>query len=157
MWSPPSVPWDTTGIIAGLLLNQNQILYFSDSVCTDSRDNVVFTVTKFEFDRGTLLDSIISKWQWIVGAAVALVVIIIIFIIFYKCNIFKRVRVYDEQNLDENKAANEIESEKDLDYFRSHTVFPSVLGLQWMDFVETRFKNSQIETGFREKYGKMFL
>ena len=81
-------------------------------MCSESPENIIQTITKFEYDRGTLLDSIVSKWQYIVGAAVALIVIIIIFIIFYKCNIFRRVRVYDEQNLDgESKAATAVESE----------------------------------------------
>ena len=46
---------------------------------------------------------------------------------------------------------------KDLDYFRSDTVFPLVLDLQWMDSGEIRFKNSQIKMVSWEKNGKMFL
>ena len=77
-------------------------MFLSAQVCVQNRENVLQTITKFEYDRGTFLDAIVSKWQYIVGAAAALVVIIIIFIIFYKCGIFQKVR-FNKAELEEAK------------------------------------------------------
>ena len=64
------------------------------------KGNVVHTLTIFQYNRPTLLDDIISSWQWIVGIGVSLIVIIIVFIIFLKCGIFQSVRRWNKTTED---------------------------------------------------------
>jgi len=99
------------------------------SVCTMShkgnkndrcveKGNVLRTTTSFEYIRKTTLDLLISSWQLVVGGVAALIVFFLVFVIFYKCELFNKVRFYKnmedtneliDENNEENKAMAEVE------------------------------------------------
>jgi len=72
--------------------------------CVSGNKKVLKTSTSFEYIRKNTLDLLISSWQYITGAIAGLIVFFIVFVLFYKCNIFSKVRFYknlpDEEPLD---------------------------------------------------------
>ena len=81
-------------------------------MCVQSPENLLQTITKFQYDRGTFIDAIISQWIYVIGGAVAIVVLIIMFIIFYKCNFFQTVRFYKKQLEDAKRQNLELHGRK---------------------------------------------
>ena len=100
-----------------------------NSICTMSHNqgtkdrcetNYLRTTTSFEYIRATTLDLLIASWQLVVGGIAALIVFLIVFIIFYKCELFTRVRFYKNMEdtnelIDEVNADNQAPSEIEVD------------------------------------------
>eukprot|EP00092_Neocalanus_flemingeri_P029458 GFUD01031988.1.p1 GENE.GFUD01031988.1~~GFUD01031988.1.p1 ORF type:complete len:997 (+),score=213.69 GFUD01031988.1:96-3086(+) len=85
-----------------------------DEFCVNQGQIVLQTTTSFEYIRKTTLDSLIESWQWLVGGVSALVVFLIVFAIFYKFDIFKKVRFYDEL-MEKDIAKKQKPSEVEID------------------------------------------
>ena len=81
-------------------------------MCVQSPENLLQTITKFQYDRGTFIDAIIIQRIYVIGGAVATVVIIIMFVTFYKCSFFKIVRFYKKQLEDAKRQNLELHGRK---------------------------------------------
>ena len=85
--------------------------------CVNENKEPLQTTTSFEYIRKTPLDLLIGSWQLVAGIILGLIVFILIFIIFWKCELFKKVRFYDEQNkkLIENRKSRVMENLEEKD------------------------------------------
>ena len=91
-----------------------------DDRCVNRNKKVLRTTTSFEYIRKTTLDLLIASWQLLVGGIAGLIVFLIVFVIFYKCELFKKVRFYknmDDTNdlLDDTTGENQQLSEVEVD------------------------------------------
>jgi len=80
--------------------------------CVNENKEILKTTTSFEYIKKTPLELLIGSWQFVAGIVLGLIVFILIFIIFWKCELFKKVRFYDEQNkkLIENRKSRVMEN-----------------------------------------------
>ena len=76
-----------------------------------SDDGIVPTVTDIEYIRQTTLAKLLTNWQLLASIAAGIVVFLIIFAIFYKCDLFNRVRV-NKDELDQLMAGQGDEGDK---------------------------------------------
>ena len=60
-------------------------------------DNVVHSVKNVEFIRKSTLDLLLSNWQLLAAIVAGIIVFITIFVIFYKCKLFDKVRVNKDE------------------------------------------------------------
>ena len=65
--------------------------------CVNGNKNIQQTTTSFEYIRKTTLDLLIGSWQLLVGVISGIIVFLLIFIVFWKCELFNKVRFYDQQ------------------------------------------------------------
>jgi len=87
--------------------------------CVDN-GKTLKTTTSFEYIKETILSALIDSWQLIVGGIAGLIVFLIIFVIFYKCQLFNKVRFYKnmgdtEDLIDENGEESKNLSEMEVD------------------------------------------
>ena len=68
----------------------------------DNQNNVIHSITHIDYVRQSTLELLMTKWQWFVAIAAGIIVFIIIFVIFKKCDLFNAVRV-NKKELDDAK------------------------------------------------------
>ena len=83
--------------------------------CVDGNKQIVRTTTSFEYIRKTTLDLLIGSWQLLAGVISGIIVFILIFIIFWKCELFKKVRFYDQQKQKLLRESQEMEDQDEED------------------------------------------
>jgi len=86
-----------------------------DARCVDGIKAPLRTTTSFEYIRKTTLDLLIGSWQLLAGVISGIIVFILIFIIFWKCELFKKVRFYDQQRQKLLKESQEMEDQNEED------------------------------------------
>jgi len=78
--------------------------------CVSGNKEVLRTTTSFEYIRKTTLDLLINSWQMVLGGVAGLIVFFLVFVIFWKCELFKKVRIYKNME-DTNELMEEEEGE----------------------------------------------
>lgn len=81
----------------------------ADITCVDT-GTVITTTIKGEFFPPTILATLIGNAQLITGVAIGVIVIILTSVIFYKCNVFQKVRFFHPDQAAEEGAPGEGEA-----------------------------------------------
>ena len=62
-----------------------------------------------------IVDAIIDYWQYMLGAVIALIVVFLTFAIFWRCNLFNRVRIYRQDDFEEDEDVDTTTNIKDTE------------------------------------------
>ena len=61
---------------------------------------------KYVYYAKRIVDAIIDYWQYLLGAVISLIVIFLTFAIFWRCNLFSKVRFYKDDFEEEDVPAD---------------------------------------------------